>query len=405
MMEVGQQSACKTRFAEPIRIFLIAGEHSGDQLGGKLMSAISEALDGNVVFAGVGGESMRNQGMDSLFPLSDVAVMGIVAISKQFPILVRRVYQTVAAALSFKPDVVVIIDSPEFTHPIAKRIRRKAPGIPILNYAPPSVWGWRPGRAKKMVAYVDHVMTLLPFEAGAFERYHGPAGTYVGHPLIERQHWFRTVDTEFLSQSLGLDDARPNLVVLPGSRTNEVRQIITDFKLAVERLQIEVGPLNVIIPTAQVVRGIVEKHVRSWSVRPHLVSGEEEKFAAFKMARVALAVSGTVSLELALVGTPMVIAYRADRLIAPILRRIVTARAIGIPNLILDENVFPELIQEDCTPQAICDAVKSLLKEGPQRQLQLDALELISKRMALPGSAPSRSAAEIVIRHIPHRSD
>ena len=172
------------------RIFIVAGEHSGDVLGGKLIEALKAKADADAfAFAGVGGEHMEAAGLPSIFPLSDVAVMGPAAILARLPKLVRRVYRTVDAALAFNPDAVVIVDSPEFTHPIAKRIRQRRPSIPIIDYVSPSVWAWRPGRARKMRPYVDHLLALLPFEPEAHARLGGPACTYVGHPLIERAPW------------------------------------------------------------------------------------------------------------------------------------------------------------------------------------------------------------------------
>src|SRR5215471_13081277 len=187
------------------RIFVVAGEHSGDVLGGKLLQALlAKAGHESFTFAGVGGEHMEAAGLSSIFPLSDVAVMGPAAIIARLPTLVRRVYQTVDAALAFDPDLLVIIDSPEFTHPIAKRVRQRRPEIPIVDYVSPSVWAWRPGRARKMRPYVDHLLTLLPFEPGAHARLGGPASTYVGHPLIERAAWIDGLETANLRVRLDL---------------------------------------------------------------------------------------------------------------------------------------------------------------------------------------------------------
>ena len=207
---------------QPLRLYLIAGEHSGDALGAKLLVALRTIHRGPIEVAGVGGELMEEQGLPSLFPLGDIAVMGPLAILKRLGPIVRRVYRTVDAALAFDPDVVVIIDSPEFTHPIARRIRRRRPEIPIVDYVSPTVWAWRPGRARSMRGYVDHVLALLPFEPAAHLRLGGPPCTYVGHPLIEQRARFEALDPGPLAARLGLERDRPVLAVLPGSRASEV---------------------------------------------------------------------------------------------------------------------------------------------------------------------------------------
>ena len=273
-----------------LRIFLVAGEHSGDALGGKLMHALSEHCKGRIHFLGVGGEDMERAGLASQFPLADVAVMGFASILARLPRIVSRVYRTVDAAVAAEPDAVVIIDAPEFTHPIAKRIRKRAPNIPIIDYVSPSVWAWRPGRARKMRAYVDHVMALLPFEPVAHQRLGGPPTTYVGHPLIETLDWLHDLDPVPLAERLQLDPGRLTLVVLPGSRTNEVTNLMQPFGEALELLHARHVRPQVIIPVVPHVRPLVERLMQSWTVQPHLVEGEEDKYAAFKLAHGALAV-------------------------------------------------------------------------------------------------------------------
>ncbi|HXE23622.1 MAG TPA: lipid-A-disaccharide synthase, partial [Roseiarcus sp.] len=170
----------------PLRVALVAGEHSGDQLGDKLMRALREARAGDVAFSGVGGEAMEAEGLRSLFPISDIAVMGILPVLARLPTLIKRIRATAAAIVADKPDALVIIDSPDFTHRVARRVRAALPSLPIVDYVSPSVWAWRPGRAKAMRAYVDCVLALLPFEPEAYRRLGGPRCVYVGHPLIER---------------------------------------------------------------------------------------------------------------------------------------------------------------------------------------------------------------------------
>ncbi len=215
---------------EDLRLFLVAGEHSGDALGARLMSVLNARCKGRVHYLGVGGADMEHQGLASQFPLSDVAVMGPLSILPRLPRIISRVRRAAAAAVAAEPDAVVIIDAPEFTHPIAKRIRKRAPNIPIIDYVSPSVWAWRPGRARKMRAYVDHVLALLPFEPEAHRTLGGPPCTYVGHPLIEKLDWLRDLDPWPLAERLGIEQDQLVLVVLPGSRTSEVGRLMEPFR-------------------------------------------------------------------------------------------------------------------------------------------------------------------------------
>ena len=389
----------------PLRLYLVAGEHSGDALGGKLIAALKSALRERGLpppeFGGVGGEAMEHEGLRSLFPLTDVIVMGPAAIFRQLPVLMRRVYQTVDAAIAFEPDVVVIIDSPEFTHPVAKRIRKRNARIPIIDYVSPSVWAWRPGRAKRMRAYVDHVLALLPFEPRAHERLGGPPCTYVGHPLIERSAWIDSLEPQALATRLELPAGQPVLVVLPGSRRSEIGRLIQPFGEAIGLLRQRGPPFQVLVPTVASARPLVEAQSAAWAVPPTILEGDADKFAAFRLARAALAASGTVTLELALAGTPMVVAYKVEPL-AAYLRFLVKVPSIVLPNLVLEENAIPELIQEACTGPQLAAAVAEIIDDTPDRARQINALSHIKPRMGLLADGtlritPSREAARIVL--------
>jgi len=388
-----------------LRLFLIAGEHSGDALGARLMASLNMQRKGRIHYLGVGGKGMEQEGLASQFPMSDVAVMGPLSILPRLPRLISRVRRTAEAAVAAEPDAVVIIDAPEFTHPIAKRIRKRAPQIPIIDYVSPSVWAWRPGRARKMRAYVDHVLALLPFEPQAHEQLGGPPCTYVGHPLIERLDWLRKLDAFALADRLRLEESRPVVVVLPGSRTSEVGRLMGPFGKAVDLMcERGVAP-QVIIPVMPHVRPLVEARLKSWRTQPHLVEGEEDKFSAFKLAHAALAASGTVTLELALAGTPMVVGYRVDWIAAGPLRYLIKAPSVVLANLVLDENAFPEFLQEDCTPENLASAVQLLLRDSFERRGQLAALARLPHRMLRDGGSPSDVAAEIVLHHAEHGRD
>lgn len=381
-----------------IRLFVVAGEHSGDALGAKLMAGIRATAARPVRFEGVGGEQMAAEGLDSLFPLSDVAVMGPLAILAALPRLVRRINRAADAAVRAQPHAVVIIDSPEFTHPIARRVRRRLPGVPIIDYVSPSVWAWRPGRAPRMRAYIDHVMALLPFEPGVHASLGGPRCTYVGHPLIERLPEFAAADPQALAGELGLDRGCKTIVVLPGSRRSEVERLMQPFGLALGELAARAGPLNVVIPAVEHVRELVAERAVAWPIEARLVSGEDRKLAAFKLADAALAASGTVTLELALAGTPMVVAYRVDAL-AACLRFLVKTPHFALANLVLGERAFPELMQEDCTPAKLAAALHAVLADPVTGLAQRRALERLPGLMRLGAGTPSEAAARIVLEH------
>jgi lipid-A-disaccharide synthase len=248
-----------------------------------------------------------------------------------------------------------------------------------------------------MKPYVDHLLAILPFEPAAHERLGGPDCTYVGHPLIERMDWIRGLETAEMAARLGLAAGRPVLLVLPGSRPTEVRRLMPPFGEAVRLIQQRMGPVEVIVPAVASVRPLIEAGLESWPMRPHLVEGESDKFKAFRLASAALAASGTVTLELALAGTPMVVAYKVDA-VAKHLRFLLKVPSVVLANLVAEENVFPEYLQEDCTPDKLAAALEPLLKEGtPEREAQLAGLARIPRKMLLDGTTPSAKAADTVL--------
>lgn len=395
-MTTGPNQSATNR--ENFTIFVVAGEHSGDALGAKLMAELNARLKDRVRYLGVGGPMMEAHGLVSQFPMSDVAVMGPVNILKALPRITRRVYRTVDAVIAADPDLLLIIDSPEFTHPIAKRVRKRRAHIPIIDYVSPTVWAWRPGRARKMAPYVDHLLALLPFEPGVHQRLGGPPCTYVGHPLIERLEWLKTLPTQPLADRLGLENDQPTLVVLPGSRRSEVERLAQPFADTVGLLKARGLTPNVIVPAVDHLADDLKARSQSWPIKPHIIMGEEDKFRAFRLADAALAASGTVTLELALSGTPMVVGYTVDKLAAQ-LRFLVNVPSVILANLVLDENAFPEYLQEDCTPEKLSSGLADLLVATPARQAQLAALARIPEKMQRNDNrTPSQIASEIVIQ-------
>ena len=391
-----------------LRIFIIAGEHSGDALGAKLMSALRAKAGEEVRFIGVGGEHMEHEGLSSLYPLSEIAVMGPLAILKRLPSLVAKVYATVDAVLAAEPDMLIIIDAPEFTHPIAKRVRRRRPSLPIVDYVSPTVWAWRPGRAAKMKPYVDHLLALFPFEPAAHERLGGPPCTYVGHPLIERLPTIAALDPMTFARTQGLDPARPVLLVLPGSRRSEVERLADVFGHTVAAVALRSPGLQVVMPAMPSVRSAIAATVAEWpsaAPKPLIIPGEveAEKFAAFKLARAALAASGTVTLELALTRTPMVVAYRVDVVISS-LRHLIKTKTVVLPNLVTGSLAVPEFLQENCTVEKLSAALLPLLSDTPARAEQIRMLEEVPRILALPAGSPSDKAAAVVLSELHARS-
>ena len=385
----------------PFKIHIIAGEHSGDALGGKLMQALKEELGSeNVTFQGLGSEAMEKEGLKSLFPMEEVAIMGPFAILVRLPNLIKRVHQCVDHVLEHNPDGLIIIDSPEFTHPIAKRVRKKASHIPIVNYVSPTIWAWRPGRAKKMKPYVDEVLALLPFEPEKHKELGGPSCHYVGHPLIEQKQWIEELDEKSLIIKLGLNPQAKILTILPGSRSNEIKHLMQPFGEVVGLLEKEIGPLEVLLPTVNSVKDSVREAVKSWPIRPHIIEGKEDKFKAFKCANASLAASGTVTLELALTGTPMVVAYKYDKLLH-LLRPLIKADMFALANHILGKKAFPEFIQYDCTPENITRALAPLFdKSSKEYKEQKSELDQIEENMFAAGKRPSIAAAKQAIATI-----
>jgi len=378
-----------------LSIHLVAAEESGDALGAALARALVAREGGVLKLAGVGGRAMAAAGISSPFLIDDLSIVGLTAIPRRLPMILRRIRETADAIIAAAPDALVIIDSPDFTHRVARRVRARAPMIPIVDYVSPSVWAWRPGRARAMRAYVDCVLAILPFEPAAHARLGGPSCIYVGHPLIERLSELRPNADEALRRS-----ADPPLVlVLPGSRSSEIRRLLSIFGAAMARVSARIGPMDLVLPTMPHLAAAVRAGVAGWPVTPRIVVEPAEKWAAFRTARAALAASGTVTLELALAGVPTVAAYRLTLVeeviarLAGISRRLTS---VILANLVMGENVVPEFLQRDCVPERIADALTPLFSDTPERLRQIDAFARLDRIMALD-AAPSAKAAAIVL--------
>ncbi len=375
------------------KIFLIATEESGDRLGANLMKVLRQRLGDAVRFEGVGGRAMAREGLASRFPIEELSIIGLAAVVRHLPKILRLIGETAYAVTEAKPDILVIIDSPDFTHRVARRVRAADPKIPIVDYVSPSVWAWRSGRARAMLSYVDHVLALLPFEPEAYQRLRGPPCSYVGHPLIEQLASLRPGADEAKRR----DEAPPVLLVLPGSRRSEIRHHMAVFGQTLGRLRDDGVVFEPVLPTMPHLQEAIAEALKAWPVQPRIVVGEAEKRAAFRIGHAALAKSGTVTLELALAGVPMVTAYRTGSMEAWILRKAINVNSVILANLVIGENVVPEFLQEACTPEKLSQALREVLGNSALRRKQLEAFATIDQIMSTGNQPPSARAADIVL--------
>lgn len=385
---------------KPFHIFIVAGEASGDQLGGPLMAALRARLGDGAIFRGVGGAAMQAEGLRSLVPMEDLTAFGFNQVVRRLPTILRRMKEIAAAAAADRPDLAILIDSPDFNQRLGRRIRRLFPDLAIVQYVSPTVWVWRPGRARVMRPVFDHVLALFPFEPDVHARLGGPPCTYVGHPLLERLAALRPSAVERAIR----DASEPTMLVLPGSRSSEIMRLTPVFGEAVARISELRGRVDFVLPTLPGHAAAIKAAIAGWPVRPRIVTDDKEKFAAFRRARVALAASGTVTLELALAQVPTVAAYRVSRLEAPIARRVIRSASTILPNLILGENVVPEFHQERCTADNLVAALEPLFENGPERKRQLEGFALLQEKMSTGGEAPSTRAARVAIEAFEQKS-
>lgn len=372
-------------------IFIIAGEPSGDALGAKLMNALKGATGGKVRFAGVGGDRMSAEGLHSLFPLHDIAVMGITEILPQVPTIFRRLNETVEAIRAQRPDVLVTIDAPAFVLRVIRKTR--SPDLPVVHYVAPQLWAWRPWRVKKLVGRIDRLMLLLPFEQDFFDRA-GVPSVYVGHPVLEEADLPRQPD--FRSRH-GIAPEAKLLVVLPGSRRGLVGRMLPVYGEAMRALAIRHPDLRIVVPVVSGTAALVESAVRGWPIQPVLVSDPAAKRAALAEADAALTTSGTATLELAVAGLPMVVTYKVSALSAWFARRLIQVPNVAMPNLIAGRTIVPELLQEDCTPERIVAEVDRLLCSADARTAQKAALAEVCRTLGRDGPMPSARAAAVVL--------
>jgi lipid-A-disaccharide synthase len=376
---------------EPL-IFIVAGEASGDNLAGRLMGALKRETSGRVRFAGIGGPQSEAQGLTSLFPMSDLSLIGLAEVLPHLPRLVRRINQTTEEARRLAPDAVVTVDSASFSLRLAHHLR--GTGIPIIQYVAPQLWAWRPGRVKKLAKRVNHIMALLPFEVSFFAKY-GIASTYVGHPAIEAG--IEQADGPAFRTRHGLAPDATVVCVLPGSRAGEARRLLPVFGEALHLLKNHYPDLHVVIPVAHAATEAVRSMTRDWPF--HVAFAEmAERFDAFAASDAAMAKSGTVTLELALAGVPMVVAYKVSAATAFLVRRMgVSVEHASLVNLLAGRSVVPEFIQEDCTAPKIAAAMAEILGSKQARESQFQGFREVVKALGDPEPPPSERAAKLVL--------
>ncbi len=380
----------------PLKLAVIAGEVSGDLLGADLVRSLRPLVDSELSLVGVGGEGLEAEGLVSLFDYSELSIMGISQVLAKLPKLILRIRQTATAIIAAKPDILLIIDSPDFTHRVARLVRKSLPDLPIVNYVCPSVWAWKEERAVKMRPYVDHVLAVLPFEPEVMRRLGGPPTTYVGHRLASDSNVLSVRKQQIARQDGNLTADTATCLLLPGSRGSEIRRLLPDFGDTAAELRARHPSMRFLLPTVPKQEALVREITASWSVKPEITVGAAAKWQAFAAADAAMAASGTVILELGLCGIPVISTYKADWIIRLMHKRIKIWTA-AIPNLVADYPVVPEYLNEAIKPGALSRWIERLTAATPEREAMLEGFRTVWQRMATE-RPPGESAARIVLQ-------
>ncbi len=377
-----------------VKIFLLAGEPSGDVIGARLMQALRKRQNGfDIDFFGVGGTRMQSQGLNSLFPMEELSLMGFTEVLPHVPRLLKRLSETRKEIVSQQPDMALTIDSPGFSLRLQERLNGQA--LKRVHYVAPQVWAWRRGRAAKLGAKIDHLLALLPFEPPFFEK-HGLACSFVGHPIIEEAE--RRGDGARFRKRYQQPDDVPIICLLPGSRLTEIKQHMPVLKAAANRLGQRYPRLRLILPTLPSLTPVLRPMVEDWPTRPLILDERADRFDAYAASRLAIAASGTVTLELALAGLPHITIYRTGAITAWLARRMIHVDHVNLVNLILNRPVVPEWLQEDCNPERITTSALHLIEDADHHQAQVAALgEVMAMLRGRESCPPSEQAAKRVL--------
>jgi lipid-A-disaccharide synthase len=381
-------------------IFIITGEPSGDALGGALIAALRRRAGDGLRIAGIGGERMREQGIESLAPLSDLAIAGVTEVVPRAPVIFRHVRTAVAAIRAAQPDAVVTIDSSGFSWRIAQRLRRQGERLPLIHYVAPMVWAWRAGRARRMARWYDHLLALLPFEPLYFQQV-GLECTYVGHPVIDSGAGRGDAAAFRVAHGIGGDELV--LTVLPGSRGGEVRRLMPIFTETLHRLVAAIGPFRVVVPTVETVADMVAAGARDWPGQAITLRGDAAKYDAFAASRAALAASGTVALELAMARVPMTVAYRLSRPTEMLLDHVLKVRTVNLVNLILGRSIVAEHLGPNCTAERLCVSLVELIRDERVRASHLEGYDAAMRLLGVGDLSPSLKAADKILEIIAAR--
>lgn len=384
-----------------MKVFLIAGEPSGDALGAALMAGLT-ALRPGVTFEGVGGPLMEDEGLQSRFPMEELSVMGLAEILPRYAHLKRRIAETAAAVAALRPDVLITIDSPDFCLRVVRAARARRPDLPTVHYVAPTVWAWRPGRAAKMAPLIDHVLALFPFEP-PYMQAAGMTCDFVGHPIATAPRATPEAAAAFRA-SRGIAADQPLVLCLPGSRKAEVTRLAARFNEALLRLRDREPSLRVVLPTVRGVAPLVREMAERWPDPPHIVEDAEEKRSAFAAADLALAASGTISLDLAANRVPMVIAYDMHPLSRWLIGRMLKVDTVTLVNLVSETRVVPEFLGADCQAEPIARMLAHLLESDTARGEQIAAMDLAMRRLGEGGTPPGLRAAQSVLAFLDRKA-
>ncbi|MUZ65710.1 lipid-A-disaccharide synthase [Agrobacterium vitis] len=363
----------------PLKIAVIAGEVSGDLLGADLISALKRRYGGDIALVGVGGPALEAQGLSSLFDFSELSVMGITQVLAKLPRFLKLIGTTAKALIAAKPDLLLIVDSPDFTHRVAKKVRAACPTMPVVNYVCPSVWAWKEYRAKAMLAYVDSVLAVLPFEPAVMQRLGGPETHFVGHRLVTSPAML-ACRADRLLRPLPAAEEPKTIMLLPGSRGAEISALAPVFRDAARIFVERNGPTRFVLPTVPRRERQVREAVANWEEKPDVVVGEDAKWRAFAEADAAIAASGTVLLELCLAGVPVVSTYKTDWLIKLLHSRIKTWTG-ALPSIIADYVVVPEYLNEQLRGASLARWMERLSTETRERQAMVEGFDLVWQKM------------------------
>ncbi|MBO9098308.1 MULTISPECIES: lipid-A-disaccharide synthase [unclassified Rhizobium] len=378
----------------PLKVAIIAGEVSGDLLGADLVAALRLQTTRPLELVGVGGDGLEAQGLKSLYDFSELSLMGFTQVIAKLPRLIALIGETAKAVIAARPDILVIIDSPDFTHRVAKRVRKALPDLPIVQYVCPSVWAWKEYRATAMLAYVDHVLAVLPFEPEVMKRLGGPPTTYVGHRLVTDTGLVYARRQRAARPPLDANDTR-TIILLPGSRSSEINNLMPFFRQTVDELSRRNKSMRFVMPTVARREDLVRKLVADWEIKPEIVIGTAAKWQAFASADAAMAASGTVILELGLTGVPVISTYSTDFIVKLLHKRIKTWTA-ALPNLVADYVIVPEQINEMLLPGLLARWLERLSSDTQQRRAMIEGFDLVWDRMQTE-TPPGEKAASIVL--------